>query len=390
MIYLDNAATTKMTASAVNAMMPYLTELYGNPGTLYRHGRDAAEAVKKARGIAARFVNAEPEQIIFTAGGSEANNLAMLGLSQHLIESGKTHIITSATEHDSVLNSARELRRRGFDVTFLSSNSEGKVLISELLTALRPETGLVSVMYANNETGAVNPIEEIGDQCARRGVLFHTDCVQAAGCHALDVKRIGCDFLSVSGHKLHGPKGTGVLFAKDKSLLRPLIHGGSEQEFGLRAGTENVAGIVGLGAAIEELDVHETCIWTSTLKQRFFMAIQEQFKELGIQDKLHVNGPSVITPGKTVNIRVDGIDAQSLLLMLDAKGVCCSAGSACTSRENHPSHVLTAMGLSAEEARSSLRFSFSKYNTVEEILEAAETFADCVTVMLGIKKNTAE
>ena len=353
MIYLDNAATTQMDERVLDAMMPYLTTEYGNAGTLYKFGRAANEAVQKARAQVAALINAEPEQVIFTSGGSEANNLVFHGLKDYLKSVGKTHILVSAVEHDSVLRAAESLIKDGFHIEYIPVSNECRVSPAAIENALRADTGLVSVMFANNETGAINPIEDIGTICMKRGILFHTDCVQAAGCYPIDVVKIGCDFLSVSSHKIHGCKGIGALYARDKSKLTPIVYGGSEQEFGLRGGTENVAGIVGFGRACEisSKSLHEDTVWVSTLKQRFFMALNEALKDTGDEGCVHVNGMSILTPGKTINLRMDGVDGETLLLMLDGKGVCVSAGSACRSHEAEPSHVLSAMGLSKDEAR---------------------------------------
>lgn len=383
MIYLDNAATTQMDERVLEAMMPYLTTEYGNAGTLYKFGRAANEAVQKARAQVAALINAEPEQIIFTSGGSEANNLVFQGLKDYLKSVGKTHILVSAVEHDSVLRAAESLIKDGFDVEYIPVSNECRVSPAVIENALRADTGLVSVMFANNETGAINPIEDIGTICMKRGILFHTDCVQAAGCYPIDVVKIGCDFLSVSSHKIHGCKGVGALYAKDKSKLAPIVYGGSEQEFGLRGGTENVAGIVGFGKACEisSKSLHEDTVWVSTLKQRFFMALNEALKDTGDEGCVHVNGMSILTPGKTINLRMDGVDGETLLLMLDGKGVCVSAGSACRSHEAEPSHVLSAMGLSKDEARASIRISFSKKNTADEAVRAAQILAGCISTL---------
>lgn len=281
MIYLDNAATTQIDKRVLDAMMPYLTTQYGNAGTLYKFGRSAGEAVKQARAQVAEFLNAKPEQILFTSGGSEANSLVFQGLKEYLKSIGKTHILVSAIEHDSVLKAAHSLIKDEFYIEYLPAHSDGKVFAQSVEDAITSKTGLVSVMYVNNETGAVNPIEEIGTICMKRGILFHADCVQAAGCHPIDVEKIGCDFLSISSHKIHGPKGVGALFAKEKSMLAPIIFGGAEQEFGLRGGTENVAGIVGFGMACEisTKSLHEDCIWVSTLKQRFYMALTDALQK---------------------------------------------------------------------------------------------------------------
>ena len=383
MIYLDNAATTQMDERVLDAMMPYLTTEYGNAGTLYKFGRAANEAVQKARAQVAALINAEPEQVIFTSGGSEANNLVFHGLKDYLKSVGKTHILASAVEHDSVLRAAESLIKDGFHVEYIPVSSECRVSPAVIEDALRADTGLVSVMFANNETGAINPIEDIGTICMKRGILFHTDCVQAAGCYPIDVVKIGCDFLSVSSHKIHGCKGIGALYAKDKSKLTPIVYGGSEQEFGLRGGTENVAGIVGFGKACEisSKSLHEDTVWVSTLKQRFFMALNEALKDMGDEGCVHVNGMSILTPGKTINLRMDGVDGETLLLMLDGKGVCVSAGSACRSHEAEPSHVLSAMGLSKDEARASIRISFSKKNTADEAVRAAQILAGCISTL---------
>lgn len=383
MIYLDNAATTQMDERVLDAMMPYLTTEYGNAGTLYKFGRAANEAVQKARAQVAALINAEPEQVIFTSGGSEANNLVFHGLKDYLKSVGKTHILVSAIEHDSVLRAAESLIKDGFHVEYIPVSNECRVSPAVIENALRADTGLVSVMFANNETGAINPIEDIGTICMKRGILFHTDCVQAAGCYPIDVVKIGCDFLSVSSHKIHGCKGVGALYAKDKSKLAPIVYGGSEQEFGLRGGTENVAGIVGFGKACEisSKSLHEDTVWVSTLKQRFFMALNEALKDTGDEGCVHVNGMSILTPGKTINLRMDGVDGETLLLMLDGKGVCVSAGSACRSHEAEPSHVLSAMGLSKDEARASIRISFSKKNTADEAVRAAQILAGCISTL---------
>ena len=389
MIYLDNAATTQIDKRVLDAMMPYLTTQYGNAGTLYKFGRSAGEAVKQARAQVAEFLNARPEQILFTSGGSEANSLVFQGLKEYLKSIGKTHILVSAIEHDSVLKAAHSLIKDEFYIEYQPAHSDGKVFAQSVEDAITPKTGLVSVMYVNNETGAVNPIEEIGTICMKRGILFHTDCVQAAGCHPIDVEKIGCDFLSISSHKIHGPKGVGALFAKEKSMLASIIFGGAEQEFGLRGGTENVAGIVGFGMACEisTKSLHEDCIWVSTLKQRFYMALTDALKKNGCAEIVHTNGSSVLSPGKTLNLCLRGIDGQTLLLMLDGKSICISAGSACRSHEAEPSHVLIAMGLTPDEARSSIRISFSRMNTADEIVDAANIIASCIEILAsGVEK----
>lgn len=380
MIYLDNAATTRIHPDVLDAMMPYLKGEYGNPGGLYALGRRANTAVSKARKQVAKFLNAAPDQIIFTSGGSEANNLVFQGLKETLKRVGKTHILVSAIEHDSVLKAANSLIKDGFDVELIQPRHGVASIDPETVhQMIRPDTGLVSVMYVNNETGDVSNVPAIADLCHTHGVLFHTDCVQAAGYLTLDVGGFCCDFLSISSHKIHGPKGVGALYAFDPSLLTPLIFGGSAQEFGLRGGTENVAGIVGFGAACEL--THKILSSPYTLR----CCCGDYLAEKLIQ-KLrgcHINGSQEIHKQKILNMCFDGVDAQTLLLMLDSYQICASAGSACCSLENTASHVLKAIGLSDEEARSSVRFSFSRMNFIKELDEAADIIADCVTQLRG-------
>lgn len=383
MIYLDAAATTQIDRRVLESMMPYLTTQYGNAGTPYKFGRAANEALKSARAQVSRFVGADNGSIIFTSGGSESNNLVFHGVKEYLKRIGRTHILVSAVEHDSVLRCAESLTKEGFDVGYVPVQGDGSVSLTALEGLLRPDTGLVSVMYVNNETGTANPVCDIGSLCMKHGVLFHTDCVQAAGCHPINVVEIGCDFLSVSSHKIHGPKGVGALYVKDMAPVTPLIHGGSEQEFGLRGGTENVAGAVGFGKACElaAAQLQEDKTYVSSLKQRFVTELNNALKERGMDDIIHINGGSIMAPGKTVNLRIDGVDNESLILMLDNREIYISAGSACQSHESKPSHVLTAMGLTMEEVRSSIRVSFSRMNTMEEVIEAAQTIAGFIGVL---------
>lgn len=377
MIYLDNAATTRLSPDVLKAMTPYLTDKYGNPGGLYALGRCAYHAVQAARRQTADFLHAEPNQIIFTSGGSEANNLVFHGAKDTLKRLGKTHILVSAIEHDSVLKAADALIKDGFDVERIPP-IQGAAMVDPdtVLRMLRPETGLVSVMYMNNETGDVSDVRALCKLCHAHGILFHTDCVQAAGYLPLDTAEMGCDFLSISSHKIHGPKGMGALFARDPSLLTPLIYGGGAQEFGLRGGTENVAGIVGFGKACELAHREPRLIvqWGDIL--------YESLMELHLPD-VHINGSSSGKRSKILNLRFDGVDAQTLLLMLDSYQVCASAGSACCSLENTASHVLKAIGLSDEEARSSARFSFSDMTFYHEVNDAADIIANCVTQLRG-------
>lgn len=394
MIYLDNAATTQIDPRVLETMMPYLTAQYGNAGTLYKFGRAANEAVQDARTHVAKFVGGSPENVIFTSGGSEANNLVFHGVKEYLKRIGHTHILVSAVEHKSVLKAAESLVKDGFCVEHIPVLPDGSVPVEAVKRAVRPDTGLVSVMYVNNETGTVNPVCEIGSFCMKHRILFHTDCVQAAGCHPIDVTEIGCDFLSVSAHKIHGPKGVGALYVQDTSMLTPLICGGDRQEFGLRGGTENVAGIVGFGRACEISagQLHADTVQISMLKQMFFTELSSALTELGMDASahIHINGMSLLLPGKTLNLRIDGVDGETLILMLDSKEICISAASACTSHKAEPSHVLTAMGLTEEEARSSIRISFSRMNTEDEVVNAAHIMASCISVLCSQEKCLPE
>lgn len=384
MIYLDNASTTKIDPEVLDAMMPYLTEQYGNPGTVYSFGRSAKKAVDKARVQVARFIGAKPEQVIFTSGGTEANNTVFFSIADRLKAKGKNRIISSKYEHNSVSKAIEALCiKRGFHSTKVRPNAQGLISSDEIISNIDEDVGLISVMYVNNEVGTENPVSEIGEYCKSHNILFHTDCVQAAGSHKIDVREIGCDFASISSHKIHGGKGIGALFVEDTASIFPIIYGGISQEFGLRGGTENVPAIVGFGKACEIAlnKQHETDILTSSLKQNFFHILLGNLKSSGLEDIVHINGDLIIKHGKILNLRFDRVDGETLLLMLDAKGVCVSAGSACRSQESQPSEVLLAIGLDPEDARNSIRVSFSRMNTEEEIEEAAAIMADCVRIL---------
>ena len=384
MIYLDSAATTQVDERVLEAMMPYLKDQFGNPGSIHAIGRSAKDAIDRSRASVAELIGCTPAQVVFTSGGSEANASVFHGVKSCLEAIGKKHILVSAVEHESVLKAAHSLIKDGFYVEFIPVSCDGVVSVADIERRLKPDTGLVSVMYVNNETGSVNPVEEIGTLCLKRGILFHTDCVQAASCCEIDVGKIGCDFLSISSHKIHGPKGAGALFIKEQGVLSPLVYGGAEQEHGMRGGTENVAGIVGFGEACEILmsQLAADIVMTSVLKQKFYEVLQDTLhNQLDIGNIVSVNGMSVIHPGKILNIKIDNVDGETLLLMLDGQEVCMSAGSACRSHEKEPSHVLTAMGLSAEEARSSIRVSFSRMNDVDEVSKAANMLANDIATL---------
>lgn len=391
MIYLDNAATTQILPEVLDAMMPYLKNEYGNAGTIYGLGRSAASVVEKARVKVAKFIGASAVDIVFTSGGTEGNNLVFRGVKDYLASIGKKHVVISTVEHDSVFKSATEIFRPEkecddkslikdeFGIAYLGVDSRGTVDTDRLCELLLQddEIGLVSVMYVNNETGAVNPISKIGSLCKAKGILFHTDCVQAAGSHPIDVNTIQCDFLTLSSHKIHGPKGVGALYIRDKKIMKPLIYGGAYQEFGVRGGTENVAGVVGFGKACaiahSEFGANRTSV--SLLKRLFYQNLIAELTPAGLDSIVSVNGAPVGEYGKILNLRIENVDGETLLLMLDASGVCVSAGSACRSHESEPSRVLTAMGLSPDEARDSIRVSFSTTNTTDEVQEAAHIFA---------------
>lgn len=349
LVYLDNAATTRVSPEVVSGMIPYFEEVYGNAGSIHCMGRSARKAIDIAREQVSRPIGAKPENIIFTSCGSEANNLALFGVAEQLSKTGNTHIIISNIEHDSVLGCVHDLQYKyGFDVSIARADKNGIVSASEIKSLMREYTGLVSVMAVNNELGTMNPIREIGELCRSREVMFHTDCVQAYCNIPIDVEKDCIDFLSVSGHKFHAPKGVGFLYARNKEFINPILVGGG-QEYGLRAGTENTPYIVGLGKAAE--------LASDKVRNRntYSELIRAFVSEIGNRiDGVHING-TPYSGSKIVNIRFDGVDSETLLLFLDSQGVCVSAGSACAAHSAKPSHVLKAIGLTDMEARSSIR-----------------------------------
>jgi cysteine desulfurase len=373
MIYLDNASTTMISPEVLQEMLPYMQGDYGNAGTLHQLGRRAAKAVEKAREQVAGLFGCQPENIVFTSGGSESNNLAIKGLKFFMENSNRRHIITSAMEHDSVLKAVVSLEEDDFEVTYLQPSADGLISARSVKNAMRDDTGLVALMYVNNEIGTVNDIVGIGKVCDRKQVIFHTDCVQAVGCHEMNTVFVTG---SISSHKLHGPKGVGALYAKNPRAITPLISGGGTQEFGVRGGTENVAGIVGFGKACEIAlsNMEQDSVHILSLKRKFFDILNDV-------SGIHINGNAATEPGKVLNLRIDGVSSETLMLMLDAEGVCVSASSACRAHESEPSHVLIALGLTPDEARSSVRFSFSKYNTQDEVTEVAKILASCISTL---------
>jgi len=365
-IYADNAATTRISDLAFEKMVPFLREQYGNASSQYSLGVKARYAIEQAREQAARGIYAEAAEIFFTSGGSEANSWVLRAISE-MFRCKDIHIITSSIEHHSVLNACHALKSMGTEVTYLPVNSIGTVEIGSVKTAIKPNTKLVSIMLANNEIGTIQPIAEIGKYLHERGILFHTDAVQAVGHIPVDVNDLQVDFLSASAHKFNGAKGTGFLYKRSGLKLPSLVFGG-DQEHGFRAGTENVAGIVALGYAIEEC-VSEMDSTASRLK----IMVENTIK--GIQKTIpsvKVNGNTEKRLPGTVNLRFDGVSGESLMNLLNLKDVCVSTSSACNSGKDIPSHVLIALGLSENQAKSSIRISYGRYNTLEEVETVVE------------------
>ena len=360
-IYTDNAATTKMSDTALAAMLPCLQDNYGNPSSLHSVGQRAAEALQGARETVARCLGCDPKEIIFTSGGSEADNQAIISAALWGALKGKKHIISTAFEHHAVLHTLKKLEKEGFEVELLPVGTTGTITPEQVAAAIRPDTALVTIMYANNEIGSILPIAEIGAVCREKGVIFHTDAVQAAGHLHIDVKAQNIDMLSLSGHKFHGPKGSGVLYARKGIPLVNIIEGGA-QERGKRAGTENLPAIVGMAAALKEACDHidENAAKVSALRDKLISGLSKIPHSA-------LNGDPVHRLPGNVNFCFEGIEGESLLLLLDAKGICASSGSACTSGSLDPSHVLLAIGRPHEVAHGSLRLSLCEWNTEEEV-----------------------
>ena len=358
---MDNSATTPISKEVLDAMMPWLTEGYGNASSIYSKGREAGWALKGAREQIASILGAQPNEIYFTSGGSESDNWAIKGAAATMAKRGKKHIITSAFEHHAVLHSCAALEKQGFEVTYVPVHENGIVRVEDIEAAIRPDTGLVTIMYANNEIGTVQPIKEIGALCRKHKIWFHTDAVQAFGHVPINVEEQNIDMLSVSGHKIHAQKGVGLLYVKRGVVLPNLIDGGA-QERGKRAGTENIAGIVGLAKAMEiaSQDIEERGERTKILRDKLIDNILKI-------DRTRLNGDREQRLPGNVNISIEGIEGESLLLSLDMYGICASSGSACTSGSLDPSHVLLAIGLCHEVAHGSLRISLSDENTMEDV-----------------------
>ena len=377
-VYADNAATTSVSKTALDAMMPYLTDLYGNPSSLYSFGQKAKEALEASRETVAHYINADPKEIIFTSGGSEADNQAIVSAARLGARKGKKHIISTQFEHHAVLHTLNRLEKEGYEVTLLDPHSDGVIRVEDVANALRDDTCLVTIMFANNEIGTVQPITEIGALCRERKVLFHTDAVQAAGHMPIDVRAMNIDMLSMSGHKFHAPKGVGVLYAKKGVVLTNIIDGGA-QERGKRAGTENVAGIVAMAAALKE-----SCDNMGENTAKIIPMRDKLFAELSKIPHSKINGSLEHHVPGTVNMCFEGIEGESLLLMLDDQDICASSGSACTSGSLDPSHVLLSIGLPHEVAHGSLRLSIGEYNTMEQIDHIVEVVPKVVDYLRSI------
>ena len=377
-IYLDNAATTKMSELAIKAMIPYMNEIYGNPSSLHSVGQEANEALQNARERIAKLLGCEPKEITFTSGGSEADNQAIISAAELGERKGKKHIVSTAFEHHAVLHTLEKLEKQGFEVTILDVHENGLISAEQVRNAIRDDTCLVTVMYANNEIGTIQPIAEIGAVCREKGVLFHTDAVQAAGHLKINVKEQNIDMLSLSAHKFHGPKGIGVLYARKGILLTNLIEGGA-QERGKRAGTENIPAIMGMVAALEEAcaKIEENTAKLTALRDKLIAGLSEIPHSI-------LNGDAKQRLPGNVNFCFEGIEGESLLLLLDDKGVCASSGSACTSGSLDPSHVLLAIGRVHDIAHGSLRLSLSEENTEEEIDYTLKAVKEVVEYLRGI------
>lgn len=371
-VYFDNSATTKTDERVIEAMMPYITENYGNPSSIYKIGRENRKAVEEAREQVAKALNCESNEIYFTNGGSESDNTAIRGIAYAYKNKGN-HIITSKIEHPAVLETCKQLEKEGFEVSYIGVDENGIIKLDELKNAIKPTTTLISIMFANNEIGTIEPIEEIGKIAKENNIFFHTDAVQAVGNVRIDVKQLNIDALSMSGHKFYGPKGIGALYVKKGIKFEKLINGG-HQERNKRAGTENVAGIVGLGKAIElayqELDEHNKKI--KELRDYYVEQVKAKIPYI------RINGDETKRLPGNSNISFRFIEGEGLLLNLDLKGICASSGSACTSGSLDPSHVLLAIGLPHEIAHGSLRISIGKYNTKEEVDYLVENLVEII------------
>ena len=378
-VYADNAATTKLSPAAKEAMLPYFDEVYGNPSTLYTLGQEAAEHLLACRTEIAQLIGAaDPREIVFTSGGSEADNQAIISAARNGARKGKKHLISTKFEHHAVLHTLDKLRKEGFDVTLLDVHENGVVRVEDVAAAIRDDTALVSVMFANNEIGTLQPIEAIGALCRERGIPFHTDAVQAVGHVPVDVQAMHIDLLSCSAHKFHGPRGVGFLYARRGIPLTNIIEGGA-QERGKRAGTENIPAIMGMAAALEDACAHldENAKRVGALRDRLIDGLSKIPHSA-------LNGDPVNRLPGNVSFCFEGVEGESLLLLLDAKGICASSGSACTSGSLDPSHVLLAIGRPHDVAHGSLRLSLCEWNTDEEIDRILDAVPEVVEYLRGM------
>ena len=377
MIYLDNAATTKMIPEAVKAMVDSMENTFGNPSGMYSVGFQSKKSIDEARKKIAETINADPSQIFFTSGGTEGDNWIIKSVAEAFGNKGH-HIITSSIEHKAVLNSCRWLEEHGYEVTYVDPDERGFIHVSDVESAIRSDTILVSIMFANNEIGTVQPIQEIAKVCHERHILLHTDAVQAYAHLPINTGDLAIDYLTTSSHKFHGPNGIGFAYIRDPKSMRSFIHGG-QQECGLRAGTENVAGIVGMATAAEVMHEHLQD------KINYMISLRDHFIERAINEipGCTLNGSLVSRLCNNVSLSFDGVRAEEALVLLDMNGICCSTGSACNSEDNKPSHVLMAIGCTEEYARSTLRFTISALSTLEEINYAIDTLKMIVGDLRG-------
>lgn len=380
MIYFDNNATTQLDPLVLQVMVPFLESQYGNPSSIYSFGRAAAKAVATAREQVAALLRCEPSEIVFTSCGTESDNSAIQ--SALLIDPDRKHLVTSKVEHSAIIKHAEALARRGYEVTWLDVDSTGMINLNELESAIREDTAIVSLMWANNETGVLFPIEEAAEICRSKGTLFHTDAVQAVGKIDIDLGRVPISLLSLSGHKLHAPKGVAALYVNRRTKFNPYLLGGG-QENKKRGGTENTASIVALGRAAELalVALKEANVRIKALRDRFEEGLLESVSSL------QINGDRIRRLPNTSNLAIEGVDSEGMLLLLDQRGICCSAGSACTAGSLEPSHVLKAMGFSNDRARGSLRFSFSRFNSEAEVEQALQIIPNAVEKLRSMSRG---
>lgn len=379
-VYLDNGATTKVDKKVLEKMMPYFSEKYGNPSSLHSYGIEAEEAIQKARKIIAQSINASEEEIIFTSGGTESNNIALKGIAFNNKNKDKNHIITTKIEHSSILKTCQYLEKQGFEITYLDVDKEGFIDLEELKEAIKPETILVSVIHGNNEIGTIQDIKSIGKICKENNILFHTDACQSFTKTDIDVKEMDIDLMTINSHKIHGPKGIGALYVRKGIRIQPLLHGGG-QEKGISSGTENVPAIIGFGEAVKIAMKNKEKINKKMEELRNYT-----IKELLKIDKTLLNGPLKNRLSNNINISFLDVEGEALTMMLDEEGIAVSTGSACSSKSLEPSHVLMAIGRKHEEAHGSIRITLSKYTTKKEINYTIKKIKEVVSRLRYLSK----